>query len=71
PPAAPEPEPHARQMPADAIASGVPGGMTGAQASRAQRLALADDVVVNDGRPEDLQVQVEQLHARYIAAAAE
>ncbi|MFE5924085.1 dephospho-CoA kinase [Streptomyces sp. NPDC056468] len=34
-------------------------------------MLLADDVVVNDGRPEDLQVQVEQLHARYIAAAAE
>jgi dephospho-CoA kinase len=32
-------------------------------------LALADDVVVNDGQPEDLQVQVEQLHARYLGLA--
>jgi dephospho-CoA kinase len=26
-------------------------------------------VVVNDGQPEDLQVQVEQLHARYLGLA--
>jgi len=32
-------------------------------------LALADDVVVNDGHPEDLQAQVEALHARYLGLA--
>ncbi|MGE8258822.1 MAG: dephospho-CoA kinase, partial [Stenotrophomonas sp.] len=44
--------------------------MIAAQASRAQRQALADDVVVNDGHPEDLQAQVEALHARYLELAA-
>jgi dephospho-CoA kinase len=33
-------------------------------------LALADDAVVNEGLPEDLQVQVEQLHARYLGLTA-
>lgn len=44
--------------------------MIAAQASRAQRLALADDVVVNDGHPEDLQARVEALHVRYLGLAA-
>ncbi|MFE5895735.1 dephospho-CoA kinase, partial [Streptomyces sp. NPDC056462] len=68
---APEAVQHARLMQRDGIDAALADRMIAAQASRAQRLALADDVVVNDGRPEDLQVQVEQLHARYIAAAAE
>ena len=44
--------------------------MIDAQASRAQRLALADDVVVNDAHPDALQAQVERLHAAYLAMAA-
>ncbi len=44
--------------------------MIDAQASRAQRLALADDVVPNDGHPDALQAQVERLHAIYLQAAA-
>lgn len=36
-----------------------------AQASREQRLAAADDVVVNDGDPALLKPQVEKLHAYY------
>lgn len=41
-----------------------------AQASRAQRLAAADDVIANDGAHEDLPAQVERLHQRYRALAA-
>lgn len=40
-----------------------------AQASRAQRLAAADDVIVNDGRLEDLCHEVERLHHRYLELA--
>jgi dephospho-CoA kinase len=41
-----------------------------AQATRAQRLALADDVVHNTGRPDDLREAVAGLHARYLHLAA-
>jgi len=40
-----------------------------AQASRAARLAVADDVVDNDGTLDQLRVQVERLHRRYIDLA--
>jgi dephospho-CoA kinase len=43
--------------------------MLAAQASRAQRLAIADDVLVNDGSRARLQAQVRQLHARYLGLA--
>lgn len=36
-----------------------------AQASRAQRLAAADDVIDNSGEPEALAAQVDALHRRY------
>lgn len=39
--------------------------MIDAQASREQRAALADDIIVNDGTPEHLQPQVEQLDRLY------
>ena len=42
-----------------------------AQASRAARLALADDVIVNDGNLERVREQVESLHARYGTLARE
>ncbi|MGI9334203.1 MAG: dephospho-CoA kinase [Gammaproteobacteria bacterium] len=35
------------------------------QASRANRLAVADDVIVNDGDLEALRAQVQMLHERY------
>lgn len=41
-----------------------------AQASRAQRLAVADDVVENEGPLSALDMAVAALHARYLAAAA-
>ena len=59
----------ARLMQRDGIDAALADKMIAAQASRAQRLALADDVVVNDGHPEDLQAQVEALHARYLGLA--
>lgn len=40
-----------------------------AQASREQRLAAADDVIVNDADIAALTPQVERLHAMYAAAA--
>ena len=43
----------------------------GSQASRAERLAVADDVIVNDGRLADLEAAVEALHQRYLRLAAE
>jgi dephospho-CoA kinase len=42
-----------------------------AQASRAARLSVADDIIVNDGDLARLRDQVEDLHARYGALARE
>ncbi|MBL8434274.1 MAG: dephospho-CoA kinase [Zoogloea sp.] len=41
-----------------------------AQASRAERLAAADDVIDNGGSYEQLAAQVESLHAAYLQLAA-
>ena len=43
--------------------------MIAAQATRAQRLAIADDIVVNDGHPDHLHAAVAELDARYRALA--
>ncbi|MNU06690.1 Dephospho-CoA kinase [compost metagenome] len=67
---APEAVQHARLMQRDGIDAALADQMIAAQATRAQRLALADDVVVNDGHPNDLQAQVERLHLRYLGLAA-
>ena len=42
-----------------------------AQASRAARLAVADDVIVNDGDLDAVRRQVETLHTRYGTLARE
>jgi dephospho-CoA kinase len=42
-----------------------------AQASRSERLAAADDVIVNTGTREALRAEVDALHQRYLALAAE
>lgn len=49
----------------DGIDSALAERMIAAQASREQRLALADDVVVNDGEESALASAVERLHRRY------
>lgn len=41
-----------------------------AQASREQRLAVADDVISNAGTPQELVAKVGDLHQRYLAFAA-
>jgi dephospho-CoA kinase len=41
-----------------------------AQATRAQRLAIADDVIVNDGDLGALPPRVAELHAQYLRLAA-
>jgi dephospho-CoA kinase len=42
-----------------------------AQVSRAQRLAAADDVIVNNAGIDDLKAQVERLHAFYLQIRSE
>lgn len=41
-----------------------------AQASRAARRAVADDVIVNDGDPATLEPKVRELHRQYLQRAA-
>jgi dephospho-CoA kinase len=41
-----------------------------AQSSRAERLAIADDVIANDGNLEDTRERVKALHRRYLIEAA-
>ena len=40
-----------------------------AQATRAERLAMADDIVRNTGRVDDLREKVAELHEKYLALA--
>jgi dephospho-CoA kinase len=42
-----------------------------AQATRAERLAIADDRIVNDGSLADLDAAVAELHRRYLSLAAD
>jgi dephospho-CoA kinase len=43
--------------------------MIAAQASREDRLAIADDVIDNDGTKSEAERQVEELHRRYVELA--
>ncbi|MGX9191485.1 dephospho-CoA kinase [Stenotrophomonas sp. Ker107b] len=61
---------HARLMQRDGIDTVLADRMIAAQASREARLAMADDVVVNDGHPDHLQAHVERLDRAYRALAA-
>lgn len=58
-----------RLMARDAESEGQARRMLAAQASREQRLAIADDIVQNDGDLNDTLRQVEMLHGRYLALA--
>ncbi|MCD0256849.1 dephospho-CoA kinase [Xanthomonas melonis] len=56
---------HARLMRRDGNTPELADQMIAAQASREQRLALADDVVVNDGQPAHLIRAAHELDTRY------
>jgi dephospho-CoA kinase len=57
----------ARLMQRDGIDEALAEKMIAAQATRAQRLAIADDIVVNDGDLSRLSAAVDELDARYRA----
>lgn len=59
-----------RLMQRDGIDAALADKMMAAQATRAERLAIADDIVVNDGDLEHLVRAADALHARYLALAA-
>lgn len=59
-----------RLMARDGIDATLARAMIATQTSRAQRLAIADDVVVNDGPLSDLEAAAAELDARYRALAA-
>jgi dephospho-CoA kinase len=54
-----------RLLQRDGIDATLARGMVAAQASRGQRLAIADDVIVNDGSLEALGTHVEKLDTLY------
>ena len=60
----------ARLMRRDGVDEALASRMIAAQATREARLAIADDVVTNDGHPEHLDARVAELDARYRAMAA-
>jgi len=55
----------------DASSAAQAQAILAAQASRAARLAIADDVIVNDAAAQGLRAQVGALHERYLQLAAE
>jgi len=59
-----------RLLARDGIDATLAGGMVAAQASRGARLAIADDVIVNDGTLEALDAAIAALDLRYRELAA-
>lgn len=57
----------ARLQRRDGVDAGLAARMVAAQASRLQRLAIADDVLANDGPLDALQASVARLDSRYRA----
>lgn len=60
----------ARVMARDQVDEAGARAVLAAQASRAARLAIADDVIVNDGDLVALETAVRSLHLRYLALSA-
>lgn len=58
-----------RVMARDGVDAALARQMIAAQATRAQRLAIADDIIVNDGPLDALDAHVAALHRRYSAFA--
>jgi len=59
-----------RLMRRDSVSQEQATASLAAQATRAARLAMADDVIENAGRAEDLEARVAELHGRYLGLAA-
>jgi len=59
-----------RVMLRDGVSHGQALASLNAQATRAQRLAMADDVLPNTGRVDDLRERVGELHRLYLQLAA-
>jgi dephospho-CoA kinase len=59
----------ARLMGRDKTTDAQATAILAAQASRAQRLAMADDVIANTGSIEALRREVDRLHQRYLTLA--
>jgi dephospho-CoA kinase len=53
----------------DGVSSDAVARIMAVQATRRERLARADDVISNSGRIEDLEPEIERLHARYLRLA--
>jgi dephospho-CoA kinase len=60
----------ARLLARDAESEAQARRILAAQSSRSERLAIADDVVSNDGNLDDTREQVRALHRRYVIVAA-
>ncbi|WP_413735229.1 dephospho-CoA kinase [Sodalis sp. RH21] len=60
----------ARTLRRDGISRGQIENILAAQATREQRLACADDIIDNSGRPEEITASVARLHRRYLQLAA-
>ena len=59
-----------RLMMRDAVSREQAQASLNAQATRAERLAMADDVLRNSGQPDELRDRVAELHGKYRALAA-
>ena len=66
----PEPLQIKRVLARDASSEAEIKKIIASQISREKRLKGADDVILNDGLLEDLQLQVDQLHEQYLSLSA-
>lgn len=60
----------ARTLSRDGVSRAQVENILASQVSRQQRLACADDIIDNSGRPEEITDRVATLHQRYLALAA-
>jgi dephospho-CoA kinase len=57
-----------RTMKRSGLSEEIVRGIMAAQVSRAVRLKMADDVIVNEGSLEELSQKVEEIHKKYLQA---
>lgn len=60
-----------RTMQRDSVPETQVKAILASQADRKQRLAIANDVILNDGDKENLLSQITQLHQKYLSLSAE